>query len=111
MTYAAVVAPLTRALLEPLRAFAGETPPAALVVLYRPLGAALLYRMAAGEALHVERYDPRAIAAARTMLEAWLVASVNDTTPLPVECGALTAEDAGRRALRVFLGRHWPALR
>ena len=111
-TYADLVEPLTRQLLEPLRAARGEYAPEAFAAaVFRPLGGALLARLARDPALDLERVDPLSVAVAHTMLDGWLRACVADTTPLPMECHALPADEAARRALCAFLAQHWPALR
>lgn len=105
MTYADVVEPLTAALLVPLRAARFEVPPAALAVVYRPLGAALLWRLTGDRRVDCARFDPRAVASATAMLAGWLEACVDDPTPVPADC------TSARAVLRAFLEQHWPALR
>jgi hypothetical protein len=111
VTYADLVEHLSHDTLARLAAARGDAPPPAFASLYRPLGAALLLRLAREPALDLDTVDPLSVGVAHAMLEQWIAASVGDPTPLPIECDALPAADAARAALASFLVKHWPPAR
>ena len=109
MTYADLVEPIARQLLARLRAARMADEPCAFrATVFRPLGGALLLRLARDPATDIEASDPLSIAVAHDMLDGWLRACAGDPTPLPTECNALPIDEAARRALRAFLEQHWP---